>query len=279
VKKRLRLVETEVGFSLPALFAVLFVLAITSPVSGSCTVPHYRMARTLEDNALSVSFHISIRLEDFAPLRLACLADALRQKYPNRNVLVTIFSARDAAKYFTPVVERTPWANYTESKLHGFYVYNEEKREDYILLVPDGHKGEINSPLNTRIDLPLTGKPVCKLSMDGRCLLEFHDIDYPEVDGKTDGSGEVTVTGRIRRDGVLTRIAVVNVKADSPKWRSVFAKQAIQNLKRWHFESSAQEGRFRITYRFEITDSASPGASDTQFRLPDEVIIRSVRSR
>ena len=164
--------------------------------------------------------------------------------------------------------------------MHGFYVSNQERHEDYVLIVPYGRRQEINSPLNTRIDLPLTGAPACRLAIGGRCLLEFqYYIDYPSVGGKTDGSGEVTVTGRIRRDGVPSDLAAVDAKADPPEWRSVFADRSIRNLSTWRFEPSTREDDIRITYNFDVSVSASPDGTDVLFRLPDDVRIRRGRTR
>ncbi len=43
-----------------------------------------------------------------------------------------------------------------------------EKHEDYLLIAPDAFSQEVDSPFTTRIDLPLTGTPVCKLAINGR---------------------------------------------------------------------------------------------------------------
>ena len=262
-----------------ALLSAVFVCSVASSAGGACGAPRYRVGQVPENTAADVTLLISIRLEDLAPQRLVCLAGALRQKYPGRNVWVGMFSAHDAAREYSPItIEVTHQTIYEASKLHGFYVYNKENHDDYLLIVPDGRRLEVDWPFNTRIDLPIAGKPACRLAMKGRCLLEFRDyIDYPSVDGKANGSGKVTVAGRIERRGVLSGLHAVDAIADPPELRSAFTDRAIQHLLTWRFEPGRQVDDIRITYRFEATDTAARGTSDVQMRLPDEVLIQPGR--
>ncbi len=263
-----------------ALLSAVFVFFMACPAGGACVAPRYRVGRVLENAAADVSLQISIRLEDFAPERLVCLAGALRQKYPDRSVWVAMFSAHDAAQEYSPqTIEVTRLTIYDASKLHGFFVYDKEKRDDYLLIVPDGRRLEMDSPFNTRINLPVAGEPACGLAMKGRCLLEFQDYIDPLVSDKASASGDVTVAGRIGRNGVPSELRAVDAKADSPDGRSVFTDRAIQNLRTWRFEPGGHVDDIRIRYHFEVTDTPPPGAGNVQIRPPDEVIIQTGRTR
>jgi hypothetical protein len=247
---------------------------------GACNVPHYRRGRTWEDNASGISIDISIRLEDFAPERLICLAGALRQKYTGRDVAAYIFSSRDAALGYLPgSIDPSPKVVEYQSKLHGYYFYSKEKHDNHLLIVPDVRSQEVDSPSTTRIDLPVTGTPVCRLAIDGRCLLEFQHIYYLSFEGKTEISGRVTLGGVIRRDGAVSDLAVVDAKVNPPERQSVLVDWAKEHLGTWRFEPGRHKDRVRITYSFVVADSPLVGhGTDVQFRLPYEVRIETGRT-
>jgi hypothetical protein len=256
----------------------LLALSLAASAWGACVAPKYRVGKELANDKSGAVVDISIRLEDFAPERLVCLAGAIRDKYPDRDIHAAIFSAYDAARNFTPGdQELTPLAQYARSKLHGSYHYDRNRGENFVFLTPDADSGSANSPFNTRIDLPLTGPPACRLALDGRCLLEFKHIDYPSVGGRTDGSGEVTVTGRIRPNGVVSELKAVETKADPPAWESTLKEFALRNLQTWRFATSSRESSLHITYHFTLTDSALSNDNYLQFQLPNEVRIQSRR--
>jgi len=249
--------------------------------SGVCTPPRYHVERTLVDNTSDVHVHISIRLEDFAPERLICLAEALRQKYPVRDRLSAfIFSSRDAARNFVPPVEQTAMTYYNDSKFHASYVYDRGRNEDYLFIVPDGHRDQTDSPFNTRINLPATGTPVCRLAMNGRCLLEFEHIYDSPISRSSVAhgiQGQVSLSASIGENGVLTKVIVVDAKADSPEQRSTLADWATRNIRTWRFEPSKHEDEVRLTYYFEVTDSPVKDEDSVQFHLPVEVRVKTMR--
>jgi hypothetical protein len=254
----------------------LLALPMAATAWGACVAPRYQVGRELANDKSGTVVNISIRLEDFAPERLVCLAGALREKYPERDIHAAIFSAYAAARNFTPGdQELTPLELYAKSKLHGSYHFDKNRGGNFVFLTPDADSGSANSPFNTRINLPLTAPPVCKLSLDGRCLLEFKHIDYPSLGEKTDGSGEVTVIGRIRPSGVVSDLKAVETKADPPGLESTLKEFTLRNLQTWRFATSSHESALHITYRFSLADS---GWSEPEFYLPDEVRIQIHRS-
>jgi len=261
------------------LFAVTVVLSEAVSAVGACNAPKYRRVRIWQDNTSDVGVDISIRLEDFAPERLICLARALRQKYPRRNVSASIFSSREAAMGYLPgSVDPSPRVVEYQSKLHGHYSYNEEKHEEYLLIRPDGLDRDVRSPLTTRIDLPATGTPICNLSINGRCLLEFQHIDCPSAEGETGVSGRVTLAGNIRRDGIVSDLAIVDAKTTPPERQSVLVKWAIQNLGTWRFEPAKHKDGIRITFYFDADLPLVGPVTNVQFRLPSEVRIGTGRT-
>ena len=262
------------------LFVVTVALSETICAFGACDVPHYRRGRTWEDNASGISIDISIRLEDFAPEGLVCLAGELRRKYPGRNVAAYIFSSREAALGYLPgSIDPSPKVAEYQSKLHGYYFYDKEKHDDYLLIVPDVQSQEVDSPSTTRIDLPVAGTPVCRLAINGRCLLEFQHIYYPSIEGTTDTSGRITLAAKIRRDGALSDLALVDTKVNPPERQSVLVDSAMQNFKTWRFEPGRQKDSVRLTYSFEVVGSRSVGReTSVQFRLPYEVRIEVGRT-
>jgi hypothetical protein len=254
------------------LFLIAGVLFEAFYAAGACNVPRYRTARTYV-NGKEVLIRVSMRLEDLAPRRLICLAEAIKRKYPGRNVSAFIFDSYEAARdYFPSSVEQNPFAIACQSHLHGFYVYNKEKHDDYLLIVPDAFSLEVDSPFTTRIDLPSVGAPVCKLAIDGRCLLEFHPIESPFED-RPGVPGRVTLAASIRRNGLVSNLTVVGAEAEPPEGRAALIDWARGNLSTWRFEPGPHTDRLRITYRFEPRETAGQ-RPEVRFVLPDEVSIR-----
>jgi hypothetical protein len=226
----------------------------------------------LADNASGVDLTISIGLGDFAPRRLVCLAGALKKRYPGRNVSAAMFSSHEAAVWWAPSIEWSPVLYAYQLKLHGFYSYDREKSDEYLLIAPDGSGQEADSPFDTRIVLPLRGAPVCKLAVSGRCLLEFRHIAYPSVKGQADIEGSVTMTGQIRRDGFVSDLAVVAAKVDAPERRSALVASAMENLGTWRFEPGKHRDDLRLTYEFGRADPTKTlHGTVMEFRLPDVV--------
>jgi hypothetical protein len=237
---------------------------------AACNAPRYRLGRVWVDAASTVDLNISIQLGDFAPDRLICLAKTLKAHYPARDMSVFIFSSQEAALGYVPPVERTPKLVEYESKLHGLYFYSRAKHEEYLLILPDGHSQNVNSPLTTRIDLPIERVPVCRLEAKGRCLLEFQHIDYPaSIEGRKGVTGRVTLAGRIDRNGVMSGVSVVGAQISPVELRTLLVTAASRNLGTWRFAPSGRTDEVRITYEFDRVDSPLvEGGKSLHFRMP-----------
>lgn len=242
---------------------------------GACEGPAYRVGRIWEDGAAKVVLDVSISIEDFAPSRLICLATALKRDYPRRNVQAFIFSSFEAAMGFIPIDFELPREVRAYGfKLHGRYVYDKEQRIEYLTINPDGHSvsGDSDSLLETRIALPITVTPTCKLAMRDRCLLEFDHIYYPPVDTWGDVSGRVTLTGIVEENGIMTGVSVISAKSDPHKEQRRLADFALKNLSTWRFESAKRKDQVHITYVFKRAGREVSGV--VRYRLPDEVLIQ-----
>jgi TonB family protein len=263
------------------LFIAIAVFATTDGANGACKAPQYRGGRVWVDAASEIAVDVSIRLEDFAPSRLTCLAGALKRAYSGRNIAAYVFSSHEAAVGYLPTaIDPSPDAQEYQTKLHGYYFYNSEKHEEYLLIFPNRNHQEVDSPLITRIDLPAERVPTCKLAIHNRCLLEFREIHYPPAGNRANVSGTVTIAATIRRDGAVSDVKLAAARVDSEEAQPLFVNSAIQNLKTWRFETSGRKESLRITYRFELSDSPPTGWRRLmQFRLPDEVTIESVRAK
>jgi len=65
-----------------ALLSSVFLVVMAYPANAGCVTPRYRPARIVDSTAANVSLYISIRLEDFAPERLVCLAGGAETEIP-----------------------------------------------------------------------------------------------------------------------------------------------------------------------------------------------------
>lgn len=111
--------------------------------------------------------------------------------------------------------------------------------------MPDPHRSGTGSLSDTRIDLPVTATPICRLNIDGRCLLALQSLQYPWDDWKTGKTGSVTLTGRINPTGSVSDIhfekTPQNVVVDGD-----LVNASIKNLKTWKFERSIRTTELQI---------------------------------
>src|SRR5207245_9822052 len=113
----------------------LFAFFPATRVSAQCAPPHYQEGQIWENSESTVLTAISIHLTDFAPPKLICLANALKQRYGDRKrTTVLIFSSADAAKRYLlyqqdyapangPKQERLQSRQFWVSHLHALYSY------------------------------------------------------------------------------------------------------------------------------------------------------------
>lgn len=257
-------------------------LSINPNAFGDCSAPLYRTGIIWENSRSTIAMQISIRVVDLAPARLRCLAEALRQRYQDRDrINVIIFSSQSAAKHCNPSpygdgprLQDTDRAEFCINQMHAMYSFDATKEEEYVEIMPV--RGSIDGGTwGTRIDLPETNATQCGLQIEGRCLLVLRDLNYPQDVLKEKASGSVTLEGTIGKTGTVNGIHGVGPSTNPSTAYDLLAHQAVQNLKTWRFESSSRRDRIRITYRYIIDPSLRPGGTDVQFALPHEVVIRT----
>jgi len=258
--------------------ATCIILASGASAYTQCPAPQYRKGIVWEDSKSTVNMYISIRLRDFSPSRLVCLAKSLRERYRDRkSITIYIFSSREAAKHWVSMQqEETRKHAELGAEMHGAYFCDADKHEEYLLIIPDPRKSYIGAPFDTRIDLPISGTPQCRLQMNSRCLLAFRHPNYPSEALKVKASGTVTLTGTITRDGKMTDVRIAEAAANPPEGRASLANSTLENLKAWRFEPAQHKDAVRITYSYKIDASlASKGQVDVDFALPSQIVIRS----
>jgi TonB family protein len=235
-------------------WAIFTVVTINNAVA-QCKPPKYQEGIDYADSRLKIVMSISMSIEDFAPERLICLADALKQRYHDRKeITFLLFSSLKAAlNYSPPISVFDPVVDAAEAQMHGAYFYDENERTNYVEIYPRGGKGGINlNSFSTRIDLPVTTKPQCRLQINSRCLLALKDIEYPREAEKARITGTVTLTGRIGRNGKMAGVKIAETNITPIDGENLLANAALENIKTWQFEKSEHNDPFRITYSYAI---------------------------
>lgn len=250
------------------LFVVLVCFWGDPRLYADCKARNYQVGKIFEQSTTSVVLTIAIEHADFAPETLVCLANDLKKTYSAPEVVIGIFSSYEAALDYSPPTGQndTLWA----SQQHAVYFHNSEKREDYLLLMPDGLSMDVDSPFNTRIDFPVTGRPSCKLQIRDRCLIEFDHISPPG----DETSATVSLIAQIEKSGEVSNVRIVGQDPNSPTHESKFADFAVRNLKTWRFEPGRNTEEIKIVYSLEHVDSPFNHDVNVKFTLPDKVNIQ-----
>jgi hypothetical protein len=236
---------------------------------AQCRAPHYRVGKINKFAAPAVYLDIAIKQEDFARDKLICLANILQRKYGGPEISVRIFDSYEAALNYHPMAEYTRNEASWQSRQHALYYYNGAKHEEYVLLIPDGLRSA-HSSFDTRIDLPLTARPLCRLEIHNRCLLMFDHIGATTESG----SGTVTLTAQIEKSGRVINVRVADPGSITSGQLHALGDFAVRNLKSWRFEQGQNKENLRITYSLERVDKALEHGVNVEFLLPERVNIQ-----
>lgn len=263
------------------IFSILSINTFCVNALAKCSVPRYQIGKILENSNTSFVADISIQPKELVPLRLVCLATALKEQHPKQAISAYIFDSHEAARNNVPLaVEYAPKLVAWASRLHAVYFYNADKHEDYMVLIPDGLSQENDSPFNTRIDLPITKPPSCRLEIQNRCLLEFQHFTYGFGDNEREVFGTITLSGIIGKQGKITNIHITTANVMPPEQRNLLSAKARANLSTWRFTPDNKSNEIELTYGFEIINSSElKHKTQVQFFLPHKVIIRTGRVR
>ncbi len=262
-----------------------------SPVANSaaarCAPPVYREGNVWENTKTAVEMTASIAAADFARPKLVCLAEALRKRYPGRKKIeVLIFSSAEAARSYhgdldvgdDPIPSSAEPAGrhdaaWAARQLHAVYSYVAAPREEHVTIKPTGYSWD--SPEDTRITLPVTLMPRCRLELTGRCLLALDDVLYDGQAYASKIAATITVTGIVTPRGLLTDMRVADAKSVPPGDADSLTRHTIDNLKSWRLEPASRQDTFRLTYSYAIDSSLRPGEVVVRFGLPNQVTIRA----
>jgi hypothetical protein len=253
---------------------VSLALALNLCAFAQCNVPHYRQGLTLVNSKNEIITNISIRLQDFAPNRLVCLARSLRRRYQDRqSIVVSIFSSHEAATHSIGLLRQEYTSRDVEMFVqnHAKYSYEAKTGDDYILLTPDPMIGDPSALINTKFDLSASTIPPCNLRIGDRCLLAFDHIRVPNQQVPT----TVVVSGQIDPDGSVSQVRIANAESNPSDPERAFAHLAVQNLKSWRFERMGRTDALRIDFSIEHVVTPLEHGVNVKFKLPDEVTIQT----
>lgn len=253
--------------------AIVLLAGGTTCLAGQSDAPSYRVGQVWEDTPARVEMSIAVQTADLAPARLVSLASDLKQRYVDRKeIFVMVFDNLAAAKSYISSTRGDqvgkPLPDWP-SHLHARYIRWPARREEFVVLMPLGASRESA----TRINLPATTLPPCRLAVAGRCLLTLDRVTYPSRSVKAGQACAIRLEAVIGQDGKVTR-----VRASGPEAQTgALAETAARNLKSWCFTPSASETPFQITYdyRLDLPDSLQDRPV-VRFQLPERVEIREV---
>jgi hypothetical protein len=156
---------------------------------------------------------------------------------------------------------------------HAEYQFNATTKRRFIELLPMGSPswgGE-----DTLVNLPAATLRPCRLALDDRCLLELGFPKYPDKSVAALISAKVLVGGTIDRRGRAAKIEVRAANAKNVRGKETSAdalvEAAVENVRSWRLEESADETPFNVTFEFEPTDVSH---LLLEFQLPGRIIIR-----
>jgi hypothetical protein len=264
--------------------SALLTCAVTSVTVANafadCVPPQYKVGQVVTDSSRETLLDISISLREFAPRRLICLAETLQRRYPGRETInIFIFSSPVAARLYTPIQLEGPSGSYGKvsgpgysRELHAIYTFDALKHEERIDIKPRGSIVELDT--DTRIQLPATTVPLCRLAIDSRCVLAMEDVPYPSEVTAADDSTTVTLSAIVTRGGKVKRIKVVGSTSVPVERAGVFARHAIAHLASLRLEEAAHESILRTTYSYVLDRSMATDRMKVYFGFPNEVTIR-----
>jgi len=228
------------------------------------------------DSATFLAVSISIPLRDFAPNRLVCLANSLKQRYPNReSIAVYIFSSQAAARASIFGQETTKEDLETLAQMHARYTLETRRHEEYVEIMPVGVTSALGAgAYSTRIDLPAAASPRCGEEVDKRCLIAMQEFAYPEAAGRR-LSGKVTLIGAITQSGEVSRVRVLRAEASSESEKDLLTNTASEQFSSWRLEPGPRQEAIQITFSYVIDSSLHyKGETKVDWALPNGVTIR-----
>lgn len=256
----------------------LCIVSAPEQVGAQCRPPHFDRGHIWEDSASSVVMNASMRISDFAPERLVCLAGALRQRYSTqRRISVFLFTSETAAKHYTHPIAY-PWTESMKPQVdwelreYARYSFDLDKGENAVYIMPFG----LRTDFQTKISLPVTTPPQCTLRMNSRCLLAADELEFPHDALAAEVSGSVTLVGSIAANGMLKNVRASKMTFNSnSKATIILVNSSLQNLRSWRLEPSNHADSVLIEYSYIIDPSRINKSTLLNFNLPNKIVIEA----
>jgi hypothetical protein len=106
----------------------LIIIGCSSYATAQCRPPGFKKGRDY-----GATVHVSLTARDFNVANLVCIVKTLQRK--RQIVQVLFFTSAEAAQNFVPSqIEAPPEAASWAKDLHADYVFESEKRAEYLLL-------------------------------------------------------------------------------------------------------------------------------------------------
>lgn len=241
--------------------------------AAQCRAPHYHAVRSLNTDVGVL--RISIQPRDFGPENLICLVQTLKERHPRwKSILLQIYGSQYAAQVYTDPGSEAPSMRYRpEVQPHALYSLDPEKKENALFLFPFGWWDTPESE-STEIDLPVSGRPHCRVAICDRCLMIALPVEYPYAALKEPAWGKVTLEGIITSEGKVADIRVQNIEVNQSAEGKLLAEAAEQNLASWQLEPRRGQDPLQITYSYILDPSLGRNLTDFRFDLPTQIVIR-----
>ena len=260
-------------FKVRSMVLAIFSTLLVGTAISECVPPHYRAVDNL--NTRTGTVRISIDLPDFAPARLVCLVQHLKDRHKKwSDIGLLIFSSQEAAENFRiPVGEVKSLVQKWADQLHAMYVLNRHTDEDNLTLLPGGW----STPTGwaTTIGFPAPANSRCHLQIDGRCLLVAVNGPYYPPEALNAGiSGDITLAGVATAVGSISDVRVEKASVPSGEVGKMLMKNALESFSSWRLEPGQRQDAIHITFSYTLDPSLQHGVHSSDFDLPSRVIIR-----
>lgn len=260
-------------FKMRTVCVAVYLTLLVATAFPECISPHYRAADNLKTRAGTV--RISIDLPDFAPARLVCLVQHLKERHKKwSNISLLIFSSHEAARNFRiPVGEIKSLVQKWADQLHAMYVLNRHTGEDDLTILPAGWSTP--TAWATTIRFPAPANPRCRLQIDERCLLvAVRGPYYPPKALNAGISGDISLVGVATTEGIIRDVRVEKASVPSSEIGKMLVKNALESLSSWRLESGRRQDTIHIIFSYTLDPSLQHGVQSSDYDLPSKVIIR-----
>jgi hypothetical protein len=232
----------------------------TPGTTVDCSSLVFQLHRNNIDALGRGSATITLRPDEVSLQNLLCVAARLKEEHRAWNdVRVAMFDSVDVAQAYRfewrdvgALLPQQRELSYERQKI-ATYVLRRAAGEEWLLLRLFALKEE---EYETRLRLPLSGRPHCRFEFSDRCLLSAQEPRFPRAEsGELQSS--VTIAGDVNPRGQFTNLRVVETRGVPAPAVEAFSSSALDNARTWRFDPAS--GHDSVQIRFEyIGERASP---------------------